>query len=88
MDKGVRFLALAADSGSASEVRDAAKRLKMDYPVGAPTWEELDLFGSIEAFPTTLVFDAKGRLAKSFVGTSADKHLVLRQTVDRLLASK
>lgn len=87
-DKDVRLLALAADSGSMDEVREAAKRLKIEYPVAVPTWDELDLFGSIEAFPTTLVFDTKGKLAKSFVGTSADKQAALRRTVEQLLAAR
>jgi thiol-disulfide isomerase/thioredoxin len=86
--KGVQFLALAADSGTPTEVRDAARRLKIEYPVGTPTWDELDLFGSIEAFPTTVIFDGKGKLVKDIVGTTPDKHIRIRQTVDRLLAAK
>ncbi len=87
-DKGVSFLALAADSGTVDEVRAAAKRLGITYPVAVPTWDELDLFGNLEAFPTTMIFDAKGKLAKEFVGTAAAKHVALRRIVDQLLASK
>ena len=86
--KGVQFLALAADSGTPAEVRDAAGRLKIEYPVGTPTWDELDLFGSIEAFPTTVIFDGKGKLVKDIVGTTPTKHAKIRETVDRLLATK
>jgi len=87
-NKGVRFLALAADSGTIDEVRAAAKRLKIDYPVAVPTWDELDLFGNLEAFPTTMIFDSKGKLVKEFIGTAAAKHATLRQIVDRLLPLK
>jgi len=87
-EKNVRFVALAADSGTRDEIRDAVNRLKIEYPVAAPSWTELDLFGNIEAFPTTLIFDAKGKLVKEFIGVPADKHESIRRIVDRLLASK
>ncbi len=87
-DKGVRFLALAADSGTTDEVRAVASRLKIGYPVAVPTWDELDLFGNLEAFPTTMIFDARGKLVREFVGTEAGKQAALRRTVDHLLASK
>lgn len=87
-DKGVVFLALAADSGTADEVRAAALRLKMEYPVAAPSWEELDLFGNIEVFPTTLVFDGKGRLAREYYGVAPGKGQNLREVVGRLLSEK
>ena len=86
--KGVLFLALAADSGTPAEIREAARRLKIEYPVGSPTWDELDLFGSIEAFPTTVIFDGSGKLVKDFVGTTPGKHATIRQAVDRLLSAR
>ncbi len=87
-DKGVVLLALAADSGTPEEVRAAARRLKMEYPVAAPTWEELDLFGTIEVFPTTLIFDGRGRLAKEYYGVAPGKGQNLREVVGRLLSEK
>ncbi len=87
-DRGVRFLALAADSGTEDEVRAAAKRLNISYPVAVPTWDELDLFGNLEAFPTTMIFDTKGKLVRQFIGTAAAKHAAMRQIVDRLLSAK
>ena len=87
-EKNVRFVALATDSGTRDEIRDAVKRLKIEYPVAAPSWTELDKFGNIEAFPTTLIFDARGKLVKEFIGVPADKHPSIRRIVDGLLASK
>jgi thiol-disulfide isomerase/thioredoxin len=87
-DKNVRFVALAADSGTPAEIRDAVKRLKIEYPVAAPTWNELDLFGSIEAFPTTMIFDARGKLVKEFIGVAPDKHASIGRIVDGLLPRK
>jgi len=86
--RGVYFLALAADSGTDKEVRDAAKKLKIEYPVAAPSWEELDLFGNIEAFPTTMIFNAGGKLEKSFIGSSPGKQSALREVVNRLMAGR
>ena len=87
-DKGVVFLALAADSGTPDEVLEAAKRLKIEYPVAAPSWDELDLFGNIEVFPTTLVFDGKGNLVKEYLGAFGGKQRGLREVVDQLLSAK
>ncbi len=87
-DKGVVFLALAADSGTPDQVLEAARHLKIEYPVAAPSWDELDQFGNIEAFPTTLVFDGKGNLVKEYLGAFAGKQSGLREVVDRLLSAK
>ncbi len=83
--KGVVFIAVASDSGTEAEVREAAKRLKMEYPVAAPALEDLDRLGELEVFPTTWVFDARGKLVKEFLGVSPDKHRTLRSLVDDLL---
>jgi thiol-disulfide isomerase/thioredoxin len=87
-DKGVVFLALAADSGTPDQVLEAAKRLKIEYPVAAPSWDELDLFGNIEVFPTTLIFDGKGNLVKEYLGASAGKQRGLQEVVDQLLSAR
>ena len=83
--KGVVFIAVASDSGTEAEVREAAKRLKMEYPVAAPALEDLDRLGELEVFPTTWVFDARGKLVKEFLGVSPEKHRTLRSLVDDLL---
>jgi thiol-disulfide isomerase/thioredoxin len=83
--KGVVFMALAADSGSAKELREAGRRLKIEYPIAAPSWEQIDSFGEIAIFPTTLVYGPSGKIEKEFIGGSPNKQKVLRRTVDRLL---
>jgi peroxiredoxin len=85
-DRGVVLLGLAAESGSSHDVLEAARRLKIDYPVAAPSWEQLDSFGEITIFPTTLVAGQSGKVEKEFVGASSNKHKVLREVVDKLLA--
>jgi len=83
--KGVVLIAVASDSGTEAEVREAAKRLKMEYPVAAPALKDLDRLGEFEVLPTTWVFDARGKLVKEFLGASPDKHRTLRSLVDDLL---
>lgn len=84
-EKGVVFLGLAAESGSAKEVREAGQRLKIEYPIAAPSWEQIDSFGEIAIFPTTFVYGKSGKIEKEFVGASPIKQKSLRETVDRLL---
>lgn len=83
--KGVVLIAVASDSGTEAEVREAAKRLKMEYPVAAPALKDLDRLGEFEVLPTTWVFDARGKLVKEFLGSSPDKHRTLRSLVGDLL---
>jgi thiol-disulfide isomerase/thioredoxin len=87
-DKGVRFVGVAVDSGTESEVRQEVKRLKIGYPVAVPTSKELDVFGEILVFPTTWVVDRRGNVRKVFLGAPPDKHTKLRALVDALLKEK
>jgi thiol-disulfide isomerase/thioredoxin len=85
-DRGVVFIAVAFDSGSEEDVRAAVKRLKIEYPVAAPSLKELDAFGDILAVPTTWVIDRNGLIVKEFLGASPGKHKALNELVDRLTA--
>jgi thiol-disulfide isomerase/thioredoxin len=85
-DKGVIFMALAVDSGKAEKVKEASKRLKMDYPVGAPSKEELKTIGKIRAFPTAWIIGPSGEIVKEFLGVVPDKLRIIRETVDSLLS--
>jgi thiol-disulfide isomerase/thioredoxin len=81
----VRFVALAAESGTEKEVKLAVKELKIEYPVAAPTAQELDVFGDIAVLPTTWIVDPEGRIAREFLGVPPGKHAVLRELVEKLL---
>jgi peroxiredoxin len=84
-NRGLVLLGLAVDSGTEEEVRAAAKKLAIGYPVAAPKLQQLDVFGDIGAIPTTWVIDREGKVAKVFVGEFVDKQRQLREIVDRLL---
>ena len=84
-DKGVIFMALASDSGKAEKVKEAAKRLNIDYPAGAPSREEFKAIGKIRVHPSTWVVGPDGKIAKEFVGVIPRKQDTIREIVDRLL---
>jgi cytochrome c biogenesis protein CcmG/thiol:disulfide interchange protein DsbE len=84
-DKGVIFVALAVDSGKAEKVREASQRLKLGYPVGAPSKEELRVIGKIRAYPTTWVVGPSGEIVKEFLGVVPGKQKAIREIVDSLL---
>jgi thiol-disulfide isomerase/thioredoxin len=83
--KDVFFLALAVDSGTEEKVREATKRLGIQYPVAAPRLEDLDIFGDLEAVPTTWIVDRSGKVQTIFTGSDPAKARALRQAVERLL---
>ncbi len=84
-DKGVGFYGLAADSGTGEELRKASTRLKIQYPVAALSYAELDAFGDISVFPTTWIINRRGFIEKELMGSSPGKQKLLRETVNRLL---
>ena len=87
-EKGVRFMALAVDSGTEVDVREASKRLKIEYPVAALTAKQLDSFPGISVFPTTWIVNPQGKIQEEIIGTPKEKHKTLREVVDRLLQDR
>ncbi len=83
--KDVFLLALAVDSGTEGQVREAARRLGIQYPVAAPQLEDLDIFGDIAVVPTTWIGDRDGNVQTILTGSDPAKMRALRQAVDRLL---
>jgi cytochrome c-type biogenesis protein len=83
--KVVGLYALAVESGTEKELREAVKRLKIEYPVAAPSSTQLDAFGDIPVFPTTWIINPQGSIEKEFLGSSPSKQRLLRGIVDRLL---
>jgi peroxiredoxin len=86
--RGVLFIAPALDSGTESEVREAVRKLGIEYPVAVPSLQELDALGEIQAVPTTWVINKRGNLAEEYLGTFPGKHRTLRALVDRLLEGR
>jgi thiol-disulfide isomerase/thioredoxin len=86
--RGLRFYGLAADSGTNKELGEAAKRLKIEYPVAALSDTELDSFSDISVFPTTWVVDRQGVIVKEFLGSAPGKQRILREFVERLLQNQ
>lgn len=87
-DRGVLFIAPALDSGTEDEVREAARRLRIEYPVAVPSLKEIAAFGEIQVVPTTWVINRRGELEEEFLGTFPGKHESLSDVVDRLLTGR
>lgn len=87
-DKGVVLLGLAIDSGKEEKVLEAARRLNMEYPAGAPSKREIKTIGKIRAFPTTWIIGPEGEIVREFVGVVSGKQEAIREIVDQLLAEK
>jgi thiol-disulfide isomerase/thioredoxin len=87
-DKGVVLLGLAIDSGKEEKVLEAARRLNVEYPAGAPSKREIKTIGKIRAFPTTWIIGPEGEIVREFVGVVSEKQEAIREIVDQLLAEK
>ncbi len=86
--KGIVFVAIAVESGSEDDVRAAARRLRIQYPVAAATASEVDQFGDVPVFPSTWIVNSRGKIVRELLGTSPKKQKTLREAVDRLLTTR
>jgi hypothetical protein len=82
----VGFIALAVDSGEPKEVKKAAKKLMIEYPIGPLLKGELKTIGQTRAYPTTWIIVPSGEITKEIVGVGYAKKTMIREAVDRLLA--
>ncbi len=84
-DKDILFIAIACESGKEENVRAAAKKLGIGYPVAAPRGKDLKAFGKVRVYPTTLVIGPDGEIQQEFLGVVPKKPDMIRSLVDRLL---
>ncbi|MEX0602919.1 MAG: TlpA disulfide reductase family protein [Bacteroidota bacterium] len=67
-EEGLEIVGISLDRGPAPEVRNFVKRYNINYPVGIDDGTIADLYGGIQAIPTTFVIDRTGRIVKQHVG--------------------
>ncbi|MEX2090134.1 MAG: TlpA disulfide reductase family protein [Bacteroidota bacterium] len=67
-EEGLEIVGISLDQGPAAEVRSFVKRYNINYPVGIDDGTIAELYGGIQAIPTTFVIDRTGRIVKQHVG--------------------
>jgi len=75
--KGLQVFGVAMESGEPVEVKDFLERNKafgVNYPMLVGTDTVADAFGGVMAVPTTYLLDARGKVLKTFVGSTRDFH--------------
>ncbi len=63
----IDILGIAMDSGDNAKVKAHAKRLGIEYPVGAGDSLITEQYG-VTAFPTSVFIDAEGNISRTIVG--------------------
>ena len=66
--QGLEVVGVALDDSSDKEIADFAKEMKMNYPVLLGKEETSDLYGGVEALPTTFYIDRNGKIITSVPG--------------------
>lgn len=72
-DKGFAVLGVSMDDDGWKEINPFVALKKINYRIVLGDDKTGDLYGGIEALPTTFVIDRNGRVASHFVGLAARK---------------
>ena len=67
-DQGLAVVGVALDDSSDSDIASFAKEMKMNYPVLLGKEETSDLYGGVEALPTTFYIDRNGKIVTAVPG--------------------
>jgi peroxiredoxin len=67
-NQGLAVVGVALDESSDKEIADFAKEMKMNYPVLLGKEETSDLYGGVEALPTTFYIDRNGKIITTVPG--------------------
>lgn len=67
-NQGLAVVGVALDDSSDADIAQFAKDMKMNYPVLLGKEETSDLYGGVEALPTTFYIDRSGKIITSVPG--------------------
>jgi thiol-disulfide isomerase/thioredoxin len=85
-DKGVEFLGLTFESGTAEAISPFVKELQIQYPVAVGT-DAVDAgFGGTPGFPATFVVGKDWKIYRRILGSTPDKMRNLEKDIEELLA--
>lgn len=67
-NQGLTVVGVALDESSDEEIANYAKEMKINYPVLLGKEETSDLYGGVDALPTTFYIDRNGKIITSIPG--------------------
>jgi peroxiredoxin len=85
-EQGLEVVGVALDDSSDKDIADFAKEMKMNYPVLLGKEETSDLYGGVEALPTTFYIDRNGKIVTSVPGLIDRKEI--EENIIKVLNSK
>jgi peroxiredoxin len=66
--KGLEIIGVSLDRGGWTRVTPFVQKMRITYPVVIGDGELVELYGGIEAIPTTFIIDRKGNVAQKHIG--------------------
>ncbi len=85
-DRGFEVLGISMDDDGWKEINPFVALKKINYRIVLGDDKTGDLYGGIEALPTTFVIDRNGRVASHFVGLAARKDF--QNAIETLLETR
>ncbi len=70
-DRGLVVIGVASGDEGWDVVKPFANQMKINYPIVLGNDATADLYGGIEALPTTFIIDREGRVAKLHIGLAS-----------------
>lgn len=70
-DRGLVVLGVASGDEYWNVIQPFAKKMRINYPLVLGNDTTADLYGGIEALPTTFIIDRQGRIAKIHIGLAS-----------------
>jgi cytochrome c biogenesis protein CcmG/thiol:disulfide interchange protein DsbE len=83
-DRGLVVIGIAMDDEGWKAVKPFLDEMKVNYRVVMGNDQTADLYGGVEALPTTFVLDREGRIAKTHVGLSSKEDF--EDEIEKILA--
>jgi cytochrome c biogenesis protein CcmG/thiol:disulfide interchange protein DsbE len=82
-DQGFAVIGIAMDDEGWQAVKPFAEKMKMNYRVVLGNDQTADLYGGIEALPTTILIDRDGKIAGTHVGLAGKQDF--QDAIEKLL---
>ena len=84
-DKGLVVLGVASGDEQWDVIKPFTDKMKINYPVVLGNDMTADLYGGIEALPTTFIIDRDGRIAKVHIGLAEKEDF--ENAIEKVLAA-